>query len=113
MKRKWKVIIFIIFALFSLVSCGNESNTTEIPTTSSDGIEPVKCIYSINNDEVSIIGYSNVSSGDTEIVIPNTIEGYPVTRISNEAFKGSRFLISIILPDSLVGIGNEAFADCV
>ena len=52
-------------------------------------------------------------SGDRtgEFVIPDTINGYPVTRIGDYAFADSNFT-SIIIPDSVKSIGDNAFEDC-
>jgi len=46
--------------------------------------------------------------GESDLVIPNTIWGDPVTSISSGAFNGSR-LSSVTIPNSVESIGNEAF----
>jgi hypothetical protein len=55
--------------------------------------------------EVGIIGYTGSSRS---VVIPNEINGMPVTWIGEEAFAGKQ-LTSVSLPDSLIGIGERAF----
>lgn len=47
----------------------------------------------------------------TEVVIPNEIEGLPVTSIGDNAFFACS-LTSIIIPDSVINIGNGAFQFC-
>lgn len=49
---------------------------------------------------------------DTEIVIPATYNGSPVTRILSSVFQKSTTLKSIVLPDTLVSIGDSAFSGC-
>jgi hypothetical protein len=65
--------------------------------------------YSINNETVTITGCKNTISGDH--IIPDTIEGYPVTSISNNVFN-SDTLTSITIPDSVTSIGEGAFSYC-
>ena len=54
------------------------------------------------DDTVTITAYDNSA---TDIVVPDTIEGLPVTAIGNNVFKGSLFaaskITSIKLPDTL------------
>lgn len=45
---------------------------------------------------------------DTHVTIPDEVE-----RIAPEAFAGNRTMISLSLPDSLVDIGEDAFASCI
>jgi len=49
---------------------------------------------------------------DTEVVIPSTIDGLPVTKIGDFAFDGCNNLTSVIIPDSVTSIGNDAFVFC-
>lgn len=55
--------------------------------------------YSISNDEVTITGLRNYP---VNLVIPETIDGYPVTKMVNCA---SNTLKSLVIPESVVYIG--------
>ena len=56
-----------------------------------------------------ITGYT----GSSHILkIPSSIDGYKVTSIKSEAFKGKSTLLSVEIPDTVTNIGSEAFADC-
>ena len=57
-------------------------------------------------DEVTIIGYDETCGSD--VVIPATIKGLPVTTIGASAF-GEKQLTSVIIPDSVTTIGDGAF----
>lgn len=48
----------------------------------------------------------------TEVVIPEEIDGLPVTKIGDEAFAKCRYLPDITIPDSIVSIGSYAFYNC-
>lgn len=70
--------------------------------------------YEINTDNSSVgVTFKdtkyNTYSGD--VIIPNSIYGYPVTSINQYAFRDCSN-VSIILPNSIVKIGFFAFFNC-
>ncbi|MBR3438445.1 MAG: leucine-rich repeat protein, partial [Clostridia bacterium] len=64
----------------------------------------------INNQEVTVTGCDETASG--KLVIPGTIEGYPVTSIGDSAFENCTGLTDITIPESVKTIGNRAFYGC-
>ncbi len=65
----------------------------------------------INNDTeyaVSSIG----TATDTDIIIPKTYNGLPVTRIYSSAFSDIRTLEHVTIPDSVTSIDDWAFYRC-
>lgn len=66
--------------------------------------------YSIENEEVMITGCTLGVMGS--YAIPPTIEGYPVTSISNYALRDNSFN-EIIIPDTVTNIGEWAFTNSV
>ena len=76
---------------------------TVVPTASKEGY----LSYAIMGETVAIIGCDPEASG--EIVIPDTIEGYPVTSIISRAFSDVMNRITVILPNQLKFIGSSAF----
>ena len=65
--------------------------------------------YKIDNGKVTIMGCDKSISGD--VVIPDTIEGYPVTSIF-EGFYNCKNITSVTVPDSVRIIGEGSFSSC-
>ena len=64
---------------------------------------------SINSRSITITGYKGRAE---KLVIPESIEGIPVTAIGDRAFSDCTGLTSVILPASMRYIGKCAFKDC-
>ena len=67
-------------------------------------------IYDISADGTyaMVKGYEG---DETDIVIANEYEGLPVTSIFENAFQGT-YITSVIIPDGVTSIGENAFSDC-
>ena len=63
----------------------------------------------VDDGSITITGYSGT---ETDIVIPDSINGYRVIAIDDVAFWGNNSLINIIIPDSVTKIGDNAFTEC-
>ena len=61
------------------------------------------------NKNVVITKYKGFSK---KVIIPDTIEGYPVKKISSYAFKGCNNVESIVLPNTVTRISDNAFLEC-
>jgi len=68
-------------------------------------------LYFIDDDGLVAITDCNTSA-EGELVIPNEIEGLPVTSIGDNAFCGCSRLTLINIPDSITSIGSWAFDMC-
>ena len=68
--------------------------------------------YTLNEDgeSYSVTGIGECT--DTDVVIPATYTGAPVTTIGHKAFYDCRSLMSVVIPDSVTSIGSYAFYNC-
>lgn len=96
-KQITSLLLSALFLCFLLCSCG---------TPSTSPVEDFTFDY--ENGNAIITSYIG---SDLDIVVPNEIDGRPVTTIGKDAFK-SYDLNSIILPDTLQKIDTDAFNYC-
>ena len=58
---------------------------------------------------VTITKYTGTGS---TVILPSTINSWPVTKIGEDALKDNTTITSVTIPDSVTEIGANAFADC-
>lgn len=58
---------------------------------------------------VTITKYTGTES---TVILPSTINSWPVTKIGEDALKDNTTITSVTIPDSVTEIGSNAFADC-
>ena len=130
-KKLFKIIfvIVIICAMLSVTACTTDDSTSE--TDPSDVIDPGDSIdpgdiidpgdetvilngfeLRRNDNGYTVTGITADYGSFTEIEIPSKYKGEPVTAIGDRAFYNYIGLNSIIIPDSVVSIGSEAFGNC-
>ncbi len=83
----------------------------EIIEPDEDGIvtkDGVK--YEIYNGDTWVVGYTKDLKGD--LVIPEKINGVPVTIIDDEVFANCAEITSVTIPASILSIGKYAFKNC-
>ena len=73
---------------------------------------PSKLSYEVNADDMTCTITGIGACKDTDIRIPETIDGYKVTRIGNFAFRNCTSVTSIVIPDSVTSIGSSTFKGC-
>lgn len=61
-------------------------------------------------DEYTVVGKGTCT--DKDIVIPDTYEGRPVTKIAPRAFFEDTDITSIDIPESIIEVGERAFSEC-
>jgi hypothetical protein len=66
--------------------------------------------YTVDGEgNATITGYSG-AGGD--IIIPSMLDGHPVVILDDVLFSGCTSLISVVIPDGVTTIGNDAFRYC-
>ena len=98
MKNVKRIFWITLFYAIILSAC---SPTNLEAQNVPDGLE-----YTIQGNSVIITGYSGIPQ---TLVIPNRIQGSPVTRIEGQFSKIFNRLTSVTIPNSVVFIGDAAF----
>ena len=120
------LILFLTLVMsvsaFGLIACGEDKKESQShthgfingqcscgeyePTFRTEGL-----LFSLinNGTEYEICGYVG---GSTEVIIPDTYNGKPVTSIGDGAFVSCSSLTSIVIPNSVEAIGYGAFEHC-
>ncbi len=92
----------------------DDAETAADYLTSEDnyyGIEKI-ILYRYEVEDGGAIIFQADKSLSGDIVVPDTLGGYPVTGIYYGAFEGNEEITSIELPDSITYIGEDAFWGC-
>lgn len=94
-------------------ACGSISKKAEdaeiLYVVSRDNISGDYTYEKYSNDTICITGYTG---SDTELIIPEKIDGYRVTSIGHSAFSGCDTLSSVIIPEYVAEIDKYAFGNC-
>ena len=97
--KKMLVLFLCVFSIISLTSCG------VIGTAG-------KLLFELNSDGTYSV-YGDIDNMDmTEVEIPETYLGLPVTHIRENAFTYFGNLKSVTIPSSITVIENYAFSSC-
>lgn len=104
MKKFYILSVFLSVAL-SLCAIIGLNAASDIGTVT----DSKNFLYSKQNNSIAINEYVG---GYLNVIIPDTIEGYPVTEISSNAFRNCAAITDITMPDSIISIGSYAFDGC-
>lgn len=72
--------------------------------------EGIVYAYQEETNSYAVTGATDATLGDMEIL--ESIEGVPVTTIEYKAFANRTDLTSVLIPDSVLYIGQDVFRDC-
>ena len=65
--------------------------------------------YTVDDGKATLTAYDGPGGN---VVIPSTLDGYPVTAIGNEAFKDKTNITAVTIPEGVKSIGVIAFFGC-
>ncbi|MDR0983711.1 MAG: leucine-rich repeat protein [Ruminococcus sp.] len=65
--------------------------------------------YIASDGEVTITKYNGKNE---RVVIPEVIDGNPVTAIGEKSFQNNNIITEVVFPDTIKSIGNYAFSSC-
>ena len=94
----------------------DEEVNSSIETNSTSIVLNGMCLFNITGEGWSVgdgSNYANAQCGNISenLIIPQDYESFPIIRIEARAFHGIK-LNSVVLPDSIVYIGESAFDKC-
>jgi len=100
MKKISLVVILSTILLFALLlcACNNKIETKGLEFTRID-----------NGNAYAV---SKGGADATQIIIPRAYDNLPVTAIAADAFRNYTSMTEVIIPDSIVHIGDNAFRNC-
>ena len=85
----------------------SNNNTNDNANNTYKGLE-----FTLNEDGESYSLTGDGDSIDTEVIIPSTYNGKPVTNIADGAFVWNDVATKIVIPNSVTNIERQAFAFC-
>ena len=117
-KINWIIIfasLFLVAAIISLSFLANDNNRAKEQPQISDTVssEPQSDDFifmeSILYGGARLFQYKGVSK---EVIVPESYNGMPVTRVAADAFRGNKYITSVVFPKNLESIGTDALRDC-
>ncbi len=82
------------------IHCGKEQSAS------------VGLAYKLNSSQTAYAVAGIGSCKDTDVMIPDSYKGLPVTGIEERAFKDCKSLKTVYIPDSVTSVDQEAFSGC-
>ena len=91
---------------------GHDGHNNECVRCGKKAAEPQVFAISdyINGDGLWITKYSGTN--ETDLLIPDVVDGKPVVCIAGSAFEGDETIVSVSLPDNVTQIGGFSFGYC-
>ncbi len=86
-------------------------NNDKVTVHYAEDASPLTWAPAADGKSVVITGCQKTASGD--LVIPETLDGLPVSAIADGAFRGCDKLTSVKVPEGVTTIGFNAFYDCL
>lgn len=72
----------------------------------------IPAVYAPNDDGVTLLAWRGQPDANGEVVIPDTVEGRPVTAIGKLVFANQLSIRSVVIPETVRIIDSGAFQKC-
>ena len=99
------LVTTMMLCVFACASAAWADDETLLEFTAEDGNT-----YSYSKDGTSATIRGIAALANTDCVLPSTINGLRVTAIAENAFEGQDRVTTLVIPDSVVTVGQIAFA---
>ncbi len=103
MKIRTPICVLLIILACLLSACGSATELTTAFITEYD--------YEIENDTVKILSHQ-YNPQESQIIVPEEIDGKPVSILGADAFYQHKNTVAIILPQNLKSINGSPFYRC-
>lgn len=104
MKKRQILSLMLSFIMIFSVFAGS--------TVTANALTEGNLSYEIEFPSYSVVITECSKSASGAVVIPDSINGYPVTKIADSAFNKCKMITSVKIPDGVTIIGENAFRDC-
>lgn len=131
MKKKLVGVLFILISLM-LLACGNEASyagervekgkqeTQQKESVASNSVDAsligkrFSCgDYEYTVQENGTVYISGYIGSEADLTLPTELDGFLVSGVADEGFKGAESIVSLIIPGTVQEIGKKAFAECI
>lgn len=112
------LLLFVVGCTVTNEKLKNSKNTVDTTQTTTEIVEETTSAevkisnglkYKVENGTAIILHYSGQ---EEKVIIPETIDGFVVTKLEERAFYQHKNMREISIPDSVVSIGSGAFYRC-
>ncbi|WP_412290195.1 leucine-rich repeat domain-containing protein, partial [Ruminococcus callidus] len=110
MKQKW-IALAVFGAMLVQVAPISSMTAVALETAAISDVTATDAVLLKYNKHDTYVEITGFRADETDIVLPDTIDGLPVTTIQEGAFFSSQ-LTSIYIPESVTQIGGIAFQAC-
>lgn len=104
MRNRCEKIVSLMIAITMIISTLTPTNVNADETYSYVNWE-----YIVKDGNITIAKYTG---SETDVTVPDKIDGKKVTEIGDEAFSSNEIVESVILPEGIITIGEDAFRYC-
>lgn len=112
MKKKLLTVLLLIMALSISVFVGCNNKPKEEDPNLKFKVGTAGLSYEISRDSTYALCTGIGTATEENIIIAEEFEGLPVAQIKFQAFKDNATIKSVIVPETLESIGNDAFKGC-